>query len=74
MEFICNFYNSYRFINPSVGGSTIDTMVLWMGSTAYVPQKQFCIIALQSIHSVVSHVFPLSALFSNIVNTMEERK
>ena len=42
-----------------------------MGCTVYVPQWQFWIIALLSLNSVVSHVFPLVALFSNTVNTME---
>ena len=32
---------------------------------------RFWIIAVQSLYSVVSHVFPLAASFSNTVNTME---
>ena len=31
---------------------TVDTMVLWPGGTANVPQKQFWIIALLSLYSV----------------------
>ena len=42
-----------------------------MGGRAYVLSKQFWIIALLSLYSVVSHVFPLAASFSNYVDTME---
>ena len=51
---------------------TVYTMVFWPGGTAYVPQKQFWIIALPSLYSMISHAFPLAASFSNSVNTMEE--
>ena len=46
-------------------------MYLWPGGTAYVPQKQFWIIALLSLCSLVSYDFSLAALFSSTVNTME---
>ena len=50
---------------------TLHTMVPWPGSMVYVLQKQFWIIALLSLYSVVSHLFPLAPSFFNIVNTME---
>ena len=42
------------------------------GSTEYVPQMQCWIITLPRLYSVVSHVFPLAASFSNTVNTTQE--
>ena len=44
---------------------TVDTMYMWLDGTAYVPQKQFWVIALLSLYSMVFNVFPLAALFSN---------
>ena len=47
-------------------------MYLCPGNTEYVPQKQFWIIAILSLYSMVSLDFPLAASFFNTVNTMEE--
>ena len=59
--------------NFSLAGSTTYALRMqcicgWAVQRMY--HKQFCIIALLSLYSVVSHVFPEVASFSNTVNTM----
>ena len=41
-------------------------MVLWPGSTTYVPQEQFWTITLLNLYSVASHVYPLTAPFETM--------
>ena len=55
---------------------TTETSVYGAGhySICRIPQKQFWIIDFLSWYSVVFHVFPWDASFSNTVNTMEENE
>ena len=71
-----NFFETVYFhINPSTASGTMYVLQIQCirgQVVAYVPQKQFWIIALLTLYSMISHHFPLAASFSNTVNTMEE--
>ena len=72
------FFMACCFIPPweKYNVCTADTMVLGLGSTVYVSQKQFWIIAVLGWYSmmVFFFIFPWAAAFSNTVNTMKENK
>ena len=60
-------------VSHSIDRPTYDVSVAgWYNVCTCVPQKQFWIIALLSLYSVVFHDYSLAASFFNTVNTMEE--
>ena len=63
-------------LNLSKAGGTMYvtqiSMILEIGGTTYVPQKQFWITALLGQYCIVSCVFAVAASISNAVSTMVE--